>query len=276
MAGDTVEVELETGIDRHRATDAGWMVEEAEASVELHGRVEEGGAETRSSLDSQPPLVPRAAVPFVPESPPLDGSLAGFDTSSPLDLDHDDQYRRSEEPYPGPDAFAATTYVNWNGDGLYVAADIRKDKLCFRPADAPPLLLDNEVDDIHSDGIQLYLRQEGEGDVFGLLAVPEATDGEAGPVRVRRIGGAPALPDEVHGAWHETPEGYCVTLRITPPWWESVLGADRIRFDVLVNDMRPGRIRRAGQLVWSGGGGWVWLRGDRHDPRRFGLLELVP
>jgi len=34
-------------------------------------------------------------------------------------------------------------------------------------------------------------------------------------------------------------------------------------------------VRRVGQLVWSGGGGWVWLRGDRQAPERFGLLELV-
>jgi len=30
-----------------------------------------------------------------------------------------------------------------------------------------------------------------------------------------------------------------------------------------------------GQLVWSGGNGWVFLRGDRQDPERFGVLELV-
>jgi hypothetical protein len=38
--------------------------------------------------------------------------------------------------------------------------------------------------------------------------------------------------------------------------------------------MRPGRVRRAGQLVWSGGGGWVYLRGDRQSPESFGVLEL--
>ena len=42
-----------------------------------------------------------------------------------------------------------------------------------------------------------------------------------------------------------------------------------------MNRMRPGRERRAGQLVWSGGGGWVYLRGDRQDPARFGVLELA-
>ena len=35
------------------------------------------------------------------------------------------------------------------------------------------------------------------------------------------------------------------------------------------------RLRRAGQLVWSGGGGWVYLRGDRQERARFGVLEMV-
>ena len=44
---------------------------------------------------------------------------------------------------------------------------------------------------------------------------------------------------------------------------------------LIVNEMLPGRMRRVGQLVWSGGGGWLWLRGDRQDPARFGILDLV-
>jgi hypothetical protein len=49
----------------------------------------------------------------------------------------------------------------------------------------------------------------------------------------------------------------------------------RVGFDLIVNEMLPGRMRRTGQLVWSGGNGWVWLRGDRQSPSRFGVLELV-
>jgi len=46
-------------------------------------------------------------------------------------------------------------------------------------------------------------------------------------------------------------------------------------FDLLINEMLPGGLRRSGQLVWSGGNGWVWLRGDRQERERFGILELV-
>jgi hypothetical protein len=77
----------------------------------------------------------------------------------------------------------------------------------------------------------------------------------------------------VTGAWRRTETGYAVTLRIAPPEWNS-RGGDVLGFDALVNEMRPGRLRRAGQLVWSGGGGWVYLRGDRQPAESFGLLEL--
>jgi hypothetical protein len=63
-------------------------------------------------------------------------------------------------------------------------------------------------------------------------------------------------------------------VAIIPSGWGQVRPGEVIDFDLLVNRMLPGRMRRAGQLVWSGGGGWVWLRGDRQDPARFGTLEL--
>jgi hypothetical protein len=75
------------------------------------------------------------------------------------------------------------------------------------------------------------------------------------------------------GAWQSTETGYALTLRLELPEW-SPRGGDQIGFDLLVNEMHPGRQRRAGQLVWSGGGGWVYLRGDRQSPEAFGLLEL--
>jgi hypothetical protein len=81
----------------------------------------------------------------------------------------------------------------------------------------------------------------------------------------------------VRGAWQRTEQGYCVTLAIPWPPAEGLrphAGA-RARFDLIVNELLPGRMRRSGQLVWSGGNGWIWLRGDRQDPSRFGVLELV-
>ena len=78
----------------------------------------------------------------------------------------------------------------------------------------------------------------------------------------------------VRGSWQPTEGGYRITAAISPPGWSAMHNGEGIGFDLLVNEMQPGRLRRAGQLVWSGGGGWVWLRGDRQDPARFGTLEL--
>jgi hypothetical protein len=46
--------------------------------------------------------------------------------------------------------------------------------------------------------------------------------------------------------------------------------------DVLVNETVPGRERRRGQLVLSGGRGeFVYLRGDRHDPTSALLFDIT-
>jgi hypothetical protein len=76
----------------------------------------------------------------------------------------------------------------------------------------------------------------------------------------------------VQGSWQRTESGYRLTLAVSLPEWQPRTG-DRIGFDVLINRAETERLRRAGQLVWSGGGGWVYLRGDRQDPASFGILE---
>ena len=70
----------------------------------------------------------------------------------------------------------------------------------------------------------------------------------------------------VTGAWQPTGTGYSMALRVALPEW-GPRGGDAVGFDLIVNEMHPDRLRRAGQLVWSGGGGWVYLRGDRQAAR---------
>jgi hypothetical protein len=77
------------------------------------------------------------------------------------------------------------------------------------------------------------------------------------------------------GSWHRTEHGYRVTVSVPWPAGARPHLGGRVGFDLIINEMLPGRVRRAGQLVWSGGNGWVWLRGDRQDAARFGVLELV-
>jgi hypothetical protein len=197
--------------------------------------------------------------------------MDGFDPSEPLELDHEDQYRRSEEPYPGPEEFSARAFVNWSDEGLYLGVEVLKPAMVARDPQAPPFRLDNEPDEIHADGIQVYFRLPGEESVHGLLIVPSS---EGGEVIARAVAGTASQDDAIRGSWQSTESGYTMTVAIVPPGWGEFRPGEPMDFDLLVNRMLPGRMRRAGQLVWSGGGGWVWLRGDRQEAARFGTLEL--
>jgi len=77
------------------------------------------------------------------------------------------------------------------------------------------------------------------------------------------------------GAAAPTESGYLLTFAVPAPELGHLTRQTGIDLDLVVNEMRSDRIRRAGQLVWGGGGGWIYLRGDRHDPDRFGRLSLL-
>ena len=268
--GETVEVEMAGGVERHAFTGTAWEIEGVDGTTRaLQGR-----------RDVTPPFAPLlelegptravAAALHTDEVPPLDGTLTGFDLSEPLRLALEDQYRRSEDPYPGPDELSAVAYAAWDETALYLAVEVTKPDLCLRPADAPPLRLDNEPDDIHSDGLQVYIADEASR--VGYLFVPDA-NGRS--VRASATSDAPGDHAGVEGGWERTERGYRMTVKVPWPAQTRPHVGGRVGFDLIINEMLPGRVRRAGQLVWSGGNGWVWLRGDRQDPARFGVLELV-
>ena len=267
--GPAILVETTSGTDRHLPTGEGWEVSSTVGITRLGG-----GRRPRSDvkplIELDRPIRPRAVALHLAEAPALDGSLDDFDASEPLALDHEDQYRRSEEAYAGPEEFSATVLLGWDSDALYLGVDVVKADPIYRAADAPPLRLDNEPDDLHSDGLQLYFRTEADGPVYGFLVVPA---NDEGAIRVRVIGGHSGDPDMVTGGWQLTETGYSMTLAVALPEW-SGRPRDEIELDVIVNEMYSDRTRRAGQLVWTGGGGWVYLRGDRQPASRFGVLEL--
>ncbi len=267
--GPAIIMETASGTDRHLPTGEGWEVASGGGKVRLGG-VRRRKAETRPLIDPDRRTPPRAVALHVGEPPALDSGLEEFDASAPAMLDHEDQYRRSEEAYGGPEEFSATALVNWDSDALYFGVDVVKAEAVYRPDGAPPLRLDNEPDDLHSDGLQLYMRLEGDGPVYGFLVVPSDDDGR---IRVHVINGCAGEKEMVTGGWRRTETGYTVTLAVALPGW-SGRPRDEIAFDLVVNEMCPDRVRRAGQLVWSGGGGWVYLRGDRQSVARFGVLEL--
>jgi hypothetical protein len=119
----------------------------------------------------------------------------------------------------------------------------------------------------------VYVRLSPDEVAHGYLVVPSSKD--RGLI-ARGVSGTALREGEVRGGWEPTESGYRITVAIAPAQWGPFRPGDEIGFDLLVNQMLPGRVRRAGQLVWSGGGGWVWLRGDRQDPARLGTIELAP
>ena len=264
--GDRIEVTAPGELFRYHLSESGATVEHGDQRRTLAGLRSEP---PRRRPIFQPPRdqAAEAVAPFTHASPALDGTLAGFDTGAPLDLDSEHQYRRSEEPYDA-DTFSARAWVNWDGEALYLAVAVSKPSVIFRPVDSPSLELDNEPEDINSDGLQVYL---GIDDTFqAVMVTPE----EGGGLMVRPLGPPAAGAIAVNGAWSRTEPGYLVTLQLGDERLAGLHSGARLGFDLLVNEMQPDRLRRAGQLVWSGGGGWIYLRGDRHDPSQLGVLEL--
>jgi hypothetical protein len=264
--GDVITV-THAGSDRHTPLLEGWQVESGTELVRLAGP-------ERQAVQPEPLLTRErtdrlvASAPWVENAPALDATPEGFDLSDPLAMDTELQYRRSEEPYADSEYFSATAWVNWSDEELFFLVDVTKADPWFRPSNAPPLDLDNEADDIHSDGIQVHLRR-GE-QLLEFLVVPET----GGGLRVSAAGERKGDRAMVRGSWALTDNGYRVSFAVIPGGALDHL--EPLEFDLLVNEMRPDRQRRAGQLVWSGGGGWVYLRGDRQDASLFSLLRLVP
>jgi hypothetical protein len=271
-SGEMVEIDTGAGVERHRFTGADWEITADGAARTLGGALEVA-APFEPLLELEGPTPAVAAALRVAAAPRLDGTLTGFDPSEPLQLALEDQYRRSEDAYPGPDELSAVACAAWDEAALYLAVEVTKPDLCFRGRDTALLHLDGEPDDIHSDGLQLYVAGErGAGTGHdGYLVVPDA----GGALRVHATSDTARDPGDVRGRWQRTERGYCVTLAL--PWPREVRPhvGGRVGFDLIINELLPGRLRRAGQLVWSGGDGWVWLRGDRQDPGRFGILELL-
>jgi len=274
VSGDLVEITTSAGSDRHRFAGTEWTIEQQGKRTGL--KTMRGPQRPEGGLDLDPAVRTTATALRVSRPPQLDGTLDGFDMAEPLLLELEDQYRRSEEAYSGPEDFSAQAFANWDDDALYLAVRVQKQDPVFRDPDAPPLQLDNEPDDIHSDGVQVYLSDSTVPGVdiphWGYLVVPVPGDSA---VRARVVSDAGGNAGDVRGAWRRTGDGYDITIALQ--WPEGLLThvGGRVGFDIIVNEMSAGRERRAGQLVWSGGGGWVWLRGDRQDPRRHGVLELV-
>jgi hypothetical protein len=275
FTGTVTGLDLSAATMRVRQGDATTTIEAGPTSVIIANgtrRVTLGGGRAaplgHATYVLDRPVPTRATAIWVDAAPSLDGTLAGFNRRMPLALDDEHQYYRTEVAYPGPDSFSATGYLNWTDHELYLAVDVVKDEMIVRPDDATPLKLDNEPDDINADGLQIYSSLPGKHTDGWLIRLADG-----GAVAVRPIG--TTVREAPSGHWSQTDNGYCVTLRIPAAGLVDLLRNDRLGFDLIVNEMRPDRVRRSGQLIWSGGPGWAYLRGDRHDPTQLGEVELA-
>jgi len=268
-----------------RELDGRTRIELADGTWHEHARVDTGWQVTLYANGGQTTIVLTGAVarPAVPggplqlhsgpdDAPPHHPNAARIIRNAPTPLSFHlgaSAYRRSELPWDQAGRPTADVALAAAGDELTVEVTVRKEApLGFAPLRAENEL-DNEHPDTNSDGVQIHLALPPAGERGGAervstwLLVPDPL----APPAVRITAGAPdSLP--LRAAWRQIPGGYAVRCAIA-------LGPRRaasvpLRLDVIVNEMQPGRERRRGQLVLSGGRGeFVYLRGDRQAPERF-------
>ncbi len=256
----------------------------AEHSRAPHGwHVALTAAHARSSIDLEG-LVPRLRPVAVTEGKAASGDAAVLVPTLPdsaigahpgeeipgaqhfsLEAAH---YVRTEETWEDAGAPTADVQIAATAAELVVDVVIRTGPLVCdaEPRENP---LDNEHADINGDGLQWYLGAHADADwVAAGLIVP------AHPDQPRVTPLVPGQEIEPTVRWRPTADGWAIRLA----WRRETLPRARdgtVRFDLVVNERPSGRERRRGQLVLSGGGGFGYLRGDRHEPARALRLSLT-
>jgi len=221
----------------------------------------------RQPLSEEQPKLRQSSVhcPVLEEMP----TVADWTEQVPLQNQFElgkKQYRRSEQPWGAEGQFTARVAIFVVAGKVCFAADVQKKKLHFRRSSDPDPALDNETADVNSDGIQCYVGADGWG---GFLAVP---DPDSQTVRMNAVRGTMAEPEQAEGWWQRTERGYRILVSVDVG--KNLVRGDKLPVNLIVNEMYPQRTRRAGQLALSGGGGWVYLRGDREHPSSAVIAEV--
>jgi hypothetical protein len=259
----TVTVQRHDGSsDRFEFTPSGVQLHEADgATYTLAGLVDQPHPRAESRHAPRP-VIP---CPLLDAVPAPEEWLHAVPPEAVTSLG-EHQYRRSERPYGAAGTFTARVAVFAVDSRVCFAADVTKETLALRDASVPDRRLDNEAPDIHADGVQCYVDAEG---WTGYVAVP---DPHSGAVRIRSVAGTGADAARCGGRWARTRAGYAVVVTVEVQ--QPLCVGDRLPVNLVVNEMYPERERRAGQLALAGGGGWVYLRGDRESPAAAVIAEV--
>jgi hypothetical protein len=261
--GATVTVQRRDGSSDHFAF--------APSGVQVHEA--DGATHTLAGLADEPPRPPERRhgprpvipCPLLDAVPAPEEWLHAVPPEAVASLG-EHQYRRSERPYGAAGTFTARVAVFAVDSRVCFAADVTKESLALSDASVPDPRLDNEAADIHADGLQCYVDAEAWA---GYVAVP---DPHSGQVRVRSVAATAGDAARCEGRWVRTRAGYAVVVTVDVV--QPLCGGDRLPVNLVVNEMYPERERRAGQLALSGGGGWVYLRGDRESPAAAVIAEV--
>lgn len=260
----TVQCEDGTTASHSRAA-YGWRVDlharAARSSIALEGLVG-STTESRTTPRHSDVIATQTSlrVPSV-----YDAALAvplGTTITGALQFELDEaHYVRTDLPWIHAGAPTATVQLVTTAVHFVVDIDARTGPMALR-VDAVENPLDNERADTNADGIQWYIGDdESAAWVAGGLIVPIGV----GNVRATSLVAASHLSPDVE--WQETAAGWAIRLR----WRREQLPRardGRLLFDVILNERSPERERRRGQLVLSGGGGFGYVRGDRHEASR--------
>ena len=260
----TIEVDgVDDSVHIHAREGDSWMVDIAKDGVSTRRRL---GGRRESTRAATPPAGEPVALPIrrrhaIPLASRPSDAIGLKPLTFALEEPH---YRRSELPWDEAGRPRATVAMLAVDGRLHIDVTVRKDgPFTFAPHRASNPL-DNENPDINSDGIQVHLGDpDAASGVLTWLLVPEP-----GSAAVRI--GQPLQGPALEAAWAPVRDGYVVrcTLALT-----QAMARDGFDLDVIVNEISPDRARRRGQLVMSGGGDWIFLRGDRQPRDR--LLHFV-
>lgn len=240
---------------------AGAAGQQARSSIDLEGLVAQNAGAAQPSAHGPATPARRRAI-TLPHTTTLDAA----------------HYVRTEQSWHEAGAPTALVQLSATHEHFVVTVDARTGAVVVQQGPTPSVMpenpLDNERADVNGDGLQWYIGSanvEKPTWIAAALVVPASAD----TARVTPLIAGQSLAADVRVTHRSDATGWTAELRF-PRAALPDAGRGPFLFDLVVNERPADRERRRGQLVLSGGGGFGYLRGDRHDPSRAVTIHLDP